>query len=146
MEKVEREVKVTKYIAFDGTEFDNELQCSNYEFSEVGKLLSELNCFGYVTDDDDVLISFGAKYYILMPRTRHDIFVLGRILEICGMENNVTADLLYKPIMLKVNMNNIGIGRRAEITQLDKWMTSISGGKFTVVSLIKDEKVKQDKK
>ncbi len=43
-------------------------------------------------------------------------------------------------------MNDFGIGRRAEIIQLDKWMTNISGGKFTVVSLIKDEKVKQEKK
>lgn len=142
MEKKEKEVttKSTVYIAFDGTEFQTEYECANYEKSELGVLLTELNCYGYCTEDsrDPLLDSFGCKYYVLMPRTRHDVFVLNRILELCGSDDRFLSDNLYKPIILQIYSYPFGLGKKAQIVLLDEWMKHLSGGKFSVVSLVKD--------
>lgn len=143
MEKTEKEFKKTVYVAFDGTEFENERECVQYEKSEVSALLSGLPCVGYGTDD--FVLNTDHKHYLFIPRTRHDIFTVNRVLEICGSEDRITSGEMYMPMMLNVLVID-RFGMAASLTHLDKWMRGLSGGKFAIVSLVKESEEKEDVK
>lgn len=151
MKKIEKEVKVTKYVSFDGIEFDNDIECRNYEGSKFGELLKEiegsiikrvnaLNVFSNLNPNEPYCQCFEPynQYYIIVPRTRHDIFVLKQILEIAGNEKEqVTGDDCFNMIILGVNVfcNTVCA---SHIIRFADIVNNITNGQFAVISNIKD--------
>lgn len=133
MQKIEKEIKVTRYVAFDGTEFETEAKCQNYEGSAFGKLMQELE--GCTLDH--YLSDLGYQCFTLVPKTRHDIFVLGQILKMGGNEEPC-ADVYDHLTLLTVQLHcNMVI--QAVVTNLEDYIKDISNGQFCVVSTIKPE-------
>lgn len=132
MEKIEKEIKVTRYAAFDGTEFETEAECQNYEGSAFGLLVQQLEkCTlkHFVTGP-------GQHGYCLVPRTRHDVFVLGQILKMAGNEEPC-ADLCDHLTLLNVSLECNTVAS-AEAANLEEYILKVSNGQYAVVSNIKD--------
>lgn len=150
MEKIEKEIKKTYYVSFDGTEFETEVECMAYESTEIGVMLAELQpCVVALSITDASMMDyFGQKkHYMLFPRTRHDIFTIERILKASGSEDKCSSEDLYKPFMLSVGYTAwSGIVKDVAYTDLDKWMRKISNNKFSVVSLIKESNTEKEKR
>lgn len=127
MKKIEKELTVTRYVAFDGTEFETEQECQNYEGSAFGLLMQQLDA-AIVFEDG----SHGFKSYFLVPHTRHDIFILGQILQMTG-KNTACGDAVDHPITLSVWIE-CNVVTDAYITKIDEAVEKISGGAYTVVS------------
>ena len=131
MQKIEKDIKVTRYVAFDGTEFETEAECRHYEGSAFGELLQQLkDCTlgAYFSPE-------GHKCYCLLPKTRHDIFVLGQILKMAGNEKPC-AEVYDHLTLLTVHIecNTVTF---ADVTNLEDYIADISNGQFAVVSTIK---------
>lgn len=149
MKKIEKEVKVTKYVSFDGIEFDSDIECRNYEGSKFRELLKEiensiikrvnaLNVFSNPNDPYCQCFESYNQYYIIVPRTRHDVFVLNQILEIAGNEKEqVMGDDCFNMIVLGVNVfcNTICA---SHIIRFADIVNNITNGQFAVISNIKD--------
>ena len=150
MKKIEKEMKVTKFVSFDGIEFDTDYECHNYESSKFGELLKEIegcivkrvNSLGIFANTSDEpfyqLCEPYSQYYIMVPRTRHDVFVLNQILEISGNEKEqATGNDCFNMIILAVNVfcNTIGA---SHIIRLSDIVKDLTNGRFEVISYIKD--------
>lgn len=150
MKKIEKEVKVTKFVSFDGIEFDTDFECRNYEGSKFGELLKEiensiikrvntLGIFSCVTNEP--FYNFCEpynQYYVIVPRTRHDIFVLNQILEISGNEKEqVTGNDSFNMIILAayVSCNTLDF---SHIIRLSDIVKDLTNGQFEVISNIKE--------
>lgn len=150
MKKIEKEVKVTKFVSFDGIEFDTDFECRSYEGSKFGELLKEienriikrenvLGIFSGVTNEPfyQVYEPYN-QYYVIVPRTRHDIFVLNQILEISGNEKEqVTGNDSFNMIILAVNVSCNTIGA-SHIIRLSDIVKDLTNGQFEVISNIKE--------
>lgn len=131
MQKIEKEIKVTRYVAFDGTEFKTDAECRNYEGSAFGKLMQELE--GCTIDH--YRSDSGHQCYTLVPRTRHDIFVLGQILKMGGNDEPCAGMCDHLTLLtVRLHCNTV---TRAEVTNLEDYIKDISNGQFCVVSTIK---------
>ena len=150
MKKIEKDVKVTKFVSFDGIEFDTDFECRNYEGSKFGELLKEIE--GSIIKRVNTLGIFSSatnepfyqlcepynQYYVIIPRTRHDVFVLNQILEISGNEKEqATGNDCFNMIILAVNVfcNTIGA---SHIIRLSDIVKDLTNGRFEVISYIKD--------
>lgn len=150
MKKIEKDVKVTKFVSFDGIEFDTDFECRNYEGSKFGELLKEIE--GSIIKRVNTLGIFSSatnepfyqlcepynQYYIIIPRTRHDVFVLNQILEISGNEKEqATGNDCFNMIILAVNVfcNTLGA---SHIIRLSDIVKDLTNGRFEVISYIKD--------
>lgn len=144
------DVKVTKFVSFDGIEFDTDYECRRYEGSKFGELLKEiegsiikrvntLGIFSSATNESFYqLCEPYNQYYVIVPRTRHDVFVLNQILEISGNEKEqVTGNDCFSMIILAVNVfcNTLGI---SHIIRLSDIVKDLTNGQFEVISFIKD--------
>lgn len=145
MKEVKQEITVIKYEAFDGTLFDSVDECANYEGSAFGVLIKDLeSCIVKRTNTlgiypADYFEPFN-QYYFIVPKTRHDIFVLGQICKMVDMDESiaVTGNDCDNLIVLAVNVycNTLG---NAHIIRPGKWISSNTNGHFGVVSMIKEE-------
>ena len=141
MEKIEKEIKVTRYVSNDGEEFDNEYECARHEASELGELMFKLQ--PRIIARPDIVISDNIrpstfepdyKWYIVTPMTRTDWSIIHRIEELGRCEHVEPGD--SKIVFL-------GIGSRFNETlavksfDADAWMRDISDGKLSIVSLVK---------
>ena len=136
MYKIEEEIKVTRYVAFDGTKFPTEAECQHYEGSAFGQLIEQLKgcILGMKVN------SSGQKSYCLVPRTRHDIFVLGQILQMAG-KDTACAECYGHLTQLDVTLSCNTVAD-VNITDLEDYISNRSNGQYTVVSTIKKEEVK----
>jgi hypothetical protein len=150
MKKIEKEMKVTKFVSFDGIEFDTDYECHNYESSKFGELLKEIegcivkrvNSLGIFANTSDEpfyqLCEPYSQYYVMVPRTRHDVSVLNRILDIAGnTKETVTGDDCFNMIILAANIccNTLGTSHIIRLADIVKDLTN---GQFEVISNIKD--------
>lgn len=135
MQKIEKDIKVIRYMAFDGTEFETEAECQHYEGSAFGELMVQLkNCLGSYVD------RYGRRCIALVPNTRHDIFVLEQILKMAG-NNEPCADVYGHLTLLTVTLNcNTVVD--ADVTNLEDYIKGMSDGQYIVVSTIKKTDVK----
>ena len=143
MKKVEKEIKVTRYVAFDGTEFETEAECANYEGSAFGKLMTELPVISVHTSnkrlfEEDKFVEKGfTKCYALVPRTRHDIFTLNQVLSMGGSDDTAKSEDCYNLVVLQVSLCcNMVVA--AKLQRPYEWVKEISNGQFEVISNIKD--------
>ena len=134
MKKIEKEITVTVYVAMDGTEFNTEAECQHYEGSAFGQLMQELkSCIlsHYIGDD-------GRHHYTLVPHTRHDIYVIGQILQMAG-EDTQCAECCDHLTQLDVALN-CNVVEGAHVTNLEDYILERSDGQYAVLSTIKKEK------
>ena len=136
MDKIEKEIKVTRYVAFDGTEFETEAECRHYEGSAFALLLQQLKscCFGGYFSPE------GHRCYCLLPKTRHDVFVLSQILALADKKKSC-ADVYEKLTLLTVHFECNTVAY-AEVTNLEDYIADISNGQFCIVSTIKKTEMK----
>ena len=139
MEKVEREIKVTRYVAYDGTEFETEQQCKNYEGFAFGVLIQQL--------EKCTLKHFrspeGDHCYFLFPVTRNEVYLIELISKLAGNDTPLGC-ICERPTLMTVRLN-CNIVEEVTVTNLENRILEISNGRFTVVSTIKEE-VKKDKR
>lgn len=136
MQKIEEEITVTRYVAFDGTKFNTETECQHYEGSAFGQLIEQLkNCTlsHYIGDD-------GQHHYTLVPHTRHDIFVIGQILQMAG-KDTACADCYGHLTQLDVTLTCNTVAD-VHLINLEDYISERSNGQYAVVSTIKKEEVK----
>ncbi|MBP5724393.1 MAG: hypothetical protein J6X18_12585 [Bacteroidales bacterium] len=142
MKEIQKEIKVTRYVAFDGTEFENDYECRNYENSQFGSLLKQIeneilfaNNDGYYCDPDGNTFN---RYYGVVQKNRTDVRVLNNILEMAGEEPTANGGSEGKLLLLCVNLccNDVC---SAKLYNVDDFVRRISGGKFGAVSLIKEK-------
>lgn len=149
MKKIEKEIKVTKYVSFDGIEFESEQICHAYESSKLGELLKEID--GIIikrVNSLDIFVNksmaiYGScepynQYYVVVPKTRHDVFILNQILEISGnREEQVRGNDCFNMIILAVDVccNSVC---SACIIRLSDIVKDLTDGRFMVVSDIKE--------
>lgn len=139
MYKIEKEIKVTRFVAFDGTEFETEAECQHYEGSAFGELMVQLSnstLSHYIGTD-------GQHHYILVPRTRHDIYVLGQILQMAG-EDTACASCYGHLTQLDVTLGCNTVAA-VHLTDIEEYIRERSNGQYTVVSTIKPEEKKTEK-
>lgn len=134
MKKIEKEIKVTRYVAFDGTEFETEAECQHYEGSAFGQLIEQLNnCILSHQHTPD-----GNHTYFLVPKTRHDIFVLQQILKMAGIDNpcgEVHDRLTIMSVRLQCNTVE-----SADVADFEAYVNTVTNGQYAVVSTIKEER------
>lgn len=131
MYKIEENIQVTRYVAFDGTKFDTEAECQHYEGSAFGMIMQQLE--GCTLDH--YRSDSGHQCYTLVPKTRHDIYLLGQILKMAGNEQPC-GDMYERLTLLTVRLHCNTV-TRADVTNLEDYIMDISNGQFTVVSTIK---------
>lgn len=144
MKEIPVKTTLIKYEAFDGTRFDTKDECYAYEGSQFGLLMQQLEKsivrkMTHLGITEQNYEPFNA-YYVIVPRTRHDIFVLGQILELSGFadKEQITGGDCDQPIILCVNLYcnvvvNLHVMRIGELVR--DWTNS----QFDVISNIKDE-------
>ena len=87
---ITREEKVQKYVAFDGKEFDDCLECEAYEEECKQKLLDKIEhaakgfapCDGNYHDDENT-------YTWYRPNSKDDLAVLNDIIEDCTFDETL---------------------------------------------------------
>lgn len=112
MKEIPVKTTLIKYEAFDGTRFNTKEECFAYEGSQFGLLMQQLEKSIIKKTDtlgiNDKLNYFEPfnTYYVIVPKTRHDIFVLGQILEAAGVtdKEQITGDDYEQPIILCANL------------------------------------------
>ena len=136
MQKIEKEIKVTRYVAFDGTEFETEQECLNNEGSAFGVLMQQLDkcMLGHYLSTDR------KQCYCLFPKTRHDIFVLGQIMRLAGNEESCAG--VYEHLTLLSVRLKCNTVVSVEITDLEDYIRNISDGQFAVACTVKPEEKK----
>lgn len=136
MKKIEKEITVTRYVAYDGTEFETEQECLNYEGSAFGVLIQQLmDCMLSISQEGCI------TNYHLYPRKRHEIFVLEQILSMAGNHEpcgNVCDHLAL--LRVKLQCNTV---KAAMVMNIEDDIRDLSNGQFAVVST---EKAKASKK
>lgn len=143
------EIKKNIYIAFDGTEFDEEEQCRLYEGSSFGVILERMkNSILSVTRFEDFIpcAKLGYKCYAIMPKTRSDINGINQILSMSQTPNDDSALSVdsYKLIILSIKIVDNKIFD-AFILRPEKIVKELSRGIFSVLCMIKDEKEAEKK-
>ena len=141
--------KVEQFVSFDGIEFDTASKCQKYEGSKFAGLIKELNSsiikrvkaldiFTVLSDIPYIYNEPFNQYYILVPRTRHDVFVLNQILKLAGNnKEQVTANDCFTMLILAVNVysDNLGV---SHIIRLGDIVKNLSNNDFEVISNIKN--------
>lgn len=144
MKKIEKEIKVTRYVAFDGTEFETEHECANYEGSDFASLTKKI---------EKEIVNLEKRYdcapnghyynrwYWIWQKNRTDVQVMNQILSMTGVEQEVVATGTdeNKLILLAVELD-CNIVMDAALFKIDDIIKEKTHGKFTVVSTIKEEK------
>lgn len=139
MEKIEKEITVTRYVAFDGTEFITEAECLNYEGSTFGRLLHELGeSMLYTTTKDR-----NCKILTVYPRSRHDIYVLSQIFKLADMDNPC-GELYGHLVLLQVRLQCNTV-LSVEGCNLEDYIKEMSNGMFAVVSAADRKKEMSEK-
>ena len=131
MQKIEKEITVTVYVAFDGTEFVTDTECQRYEGSAFGQLMQELQgcILSHYIDHN------GSHHYTLVPHTRHDIYLIGQILQMAG-EDTQCSECCDHLTQLDVTLN-CNVVEGVHITNLEDYILERSNGQYAVVSTIK---------
>lgn len=156
MKEIPVKTTLIKYEAFDGTRFDTKDECAAYEGSQFGLLMQQLEK-SIVKKMTNIGITehnyepFNA-YYAIVPRTRHDIFVLGQILELAGVtdKEQITGGDCDQPIILCVNLYcNVVVN--LHVIRIGDLVRDWTNSQFDVISNIKDvakdaAEVKESKK
>lgn len=133
MKKIEKEITVTRFVAYDGTEFETEQECLNYEGSAFGVLIQQLmDCILSISEDG------GFINYHLFPHKRHEIFVLEQILSMVG-NNEPCGNLCDHLTLLRVKLQCNTV-TRAMVMNIEDDIRELSNGEFTVVSNVKTKK------
>lgn len=147
MKKIEKEIKVVRYVAFDGTEFETERECEKYEGCEFCDLLKHI--------ENDIIFTSNApyfspdglvynKWYGIIQRNRTDVRVLNDILSMAGEEPQANGNDEWKLLLLGVNLEcNTVAGAR--LFKIDDFVRKISGNKFTTLCMIKEETKRAEK-
>lgn len=136
MKKIEKKITVTRYVAYDGTEFETEQECLNYEGSAFGVLIQQLmDCMLSISENA------GFVNYHLFPHKRHEIFVIEQILGMAG-NHEPCGNLCDHLTLLRVKLRcNTVVSAMAMNIEDD--IRDLSNGQFAVVST---EKAKASKK
>jgi hypothetical protein len=136
MKQIKKQIEVTRYVSFDGREFETEQECLNYEGSCFGILMKQLENAIPVKCDN---CPDGFLAYFLVPKTRHEIFILDQIMRLVGKDGNL-GDVYEHPIVLCVSLK-CNVVEFASVTKLDERIEEITGSMFKVVAnVIKNEK------
>lgn len=134
MEKIEKEIKVTRYVAFDGTEFETEQECRNYEGSAFASLMQQLeNCtLGHSVSQG------GEHSYWLLPNTRHDVFVIDQVERMAGGQGSNGDAYGHLTLMtVRLACNTV---EEVTVLNVEDYVSGITGGRFAVVSTEKERK------
>lgn len=150
MKEIPIKTTVIKYEASDGTRFDTEYECKNYESSLFGMLMEKLNSAVIAKFDD--LHLFGDfysgepfnKFYVVVPHTRTDVFNINQILNMCehSERQSVNPDRL-QILCVQLECNEVV---NAELIQVDEWINMISSGMFGLVDCTDKEESKENVK
>lgn len=145
MKEIPVKTTLIKYEAFDGTRFDTREECFAYEGSQFGLLMQQLeksiikrtNTLGI--NKSNLFEPFNT-YYVIVPKTRHDIFVLGQILEAAGVTDReqITGGDCDQPIILCVNLFCNAVAD-VHIIRIGDLVGDWTNSQFDVISNIKDE-------
>lgn len=144
MKKIEKEITVTRYMAFDGTEFDTETGCQNFEGSAFGALMQQLESRIVKKSNELSMVGTGSPCtacYAIVPRTRHDIFVLNQILQMVDGEQRAESTDCDMPVLLCVHLRCNTV-MAAYLIRPQEIVQNAGNGEFTVVSTIKETKKK----
>ena len=106
-------------------------QCRHYEGSAFGELVQQLK--GCTLGS---IVARKKRTIVLVPKTRHDIFVLGQILKMAGSDEPC-ADVYGRLTQLDVTLNCNTVAE-AHVTNLEDYIQVLSNGQFAVVSTIED--------
>ncbi|MBP5723607.1 MAG: hypothetical protein J6X18_08565 [Bacteroidales bacterium] len=147
MKKIEKEIKVTRYVAFDGTEFETEHECMNYEGSEFATQLKyiENEILGTETICRSAINGhYYNRWYWIVMRNRTDVRVINTILNMPDEEPEVVANGgdEGKLLLLAVSLSCNTVGDAA-LFRIDDIIKEKTNGAFTVVSTIKPEERKK---
>jgi hypothetical protein len=145
MKEIPVKTTLIKYEAFDGTRFDTKEDCFAYEGSQFGLLMQQLeksiikktDTLG-IRNKSNCFEPFNA-YYVIVPKTRHDIFVLGQILEAAGVTDReeITGGDCDQPIILCVNLFcNVIVD--VHIIRINDLVKDLTNCQFEVISNMKD--------
>lgn len=144
MKKIEIEETVVKFEAFDGKVFNTEEECQLYEGSNFGVLLEQIkdciikreNRLGIVPSN--YYFEPYNTYYYLVPKTRRDINILNKILEIAGNNKEVASGSYCNELLILCVNQGCNTISTAHIVYVNEWIKDMTRGQFTVVSTIKD--------
>lgn len=139
MEKIERKVVnetiVTSYKAYDGTEFDNNIQCEVYEKSAVGILFSRLVPYMLEESDEECLFNGNPEnsvrtYYI---ESQEVADILGQLYLIVNPKRVLdTKDWIGHVIWVHFYMYNNNV-EWLYITDINDFIEKHTQGKFKIV-------------
>ena len=134
METIKKEITVTRYVAFDGTEFETEAECLHFEGSSFGELMKQLETCTL----SHCVLPDGSHNYFLVPKTRHDIYVLSQVLKMGGIDNPCSE--LYEHLTLLNVRMSCNTVVKVDAANFEDYVKEVSNGQFCVVSTIKDKK------
>lgn len=145
MKKFEKEIKVTRFVAFDDSEFETEEECISYEKSRFAALMQLLwervVSYGNVPSSTPYGTRYD-KYYAIVQRSRNDVFNLNQILSLAGSEDMASGTDENKLIVLCVRLECNAIVD-ACLVRTEELIKNLSRGQFGVVSMIKPDERKK---
>lgn len=128
MQKIEKEITVTRYVAMDGTEFNTEAECLHYEGSAFGQLVEQLkDCTLSHQHTPD-----GNHTYFLVPKTRHDIFVLQQIMKMAGIDNPC-GEVYDRLTILNVRLQCNTV-ESADVANFEDYVKHVTDGQYSLMS------------
>lgn len=109
MEKKVIEVKnyKTVYVAADGTEFDDEMECKSYDKSALGVIRGRISKLAVLNGNEEDLFGCGCCDNALMtvvPKTVDDIYLIRQLIILrrgsSDYANGLGEDQVGKPVIL----------------------------------------------
>ena len=148
MKKVPKKVTVTKYVSDDGIEFDSEIECMEHEKSEIGELLRKLSpkIINQFVDNSwcpSGVFAAKPKRYVIYPDTRTDIFNIKRILELASSDMDEKPYVPCDRLLLLTVTTSCGIVTDASVKDIQEYVETLTNGRYTIASVIKDDQKKE---
>ena len=137
MEKKVIEVKnyKTVYVAADGTEFDDEMECTSYDKSALGVIRGRISKLAVFHGDEEDLFGCGScdnELMIVVPKTVDDIYLIRQLIVLrrgsSGYADGLGEDQVGKPVILFFGYEDDGCWYKT----LEGIVSDATNGTFTL--------------
>ena len=141
--EIEIKTKKTVYVAQDGTEFNDPVECKKYDESALAILKARVKKLAIKVTNEDCIFSCGyenQEVWVIIPRTTNDISVIRQLLFIYGYSTEKTPgideSLINRVLFLFENEDKTYMWYQT----LDRLVSDAVGDLFTVREIINLEK------
>jgi len=135
IEKIEIKTYKEKYVAEDGTEFNDKSECEQYESSALAVLKARLKEMAIFTGSESDVFECGSEEcesYVIVPQSKADIDTIRQFLAINGRNPeyiaNFTDDNIGKVIIVTMTTYDHWVWW----TSLNHIIDKVTNGKFGV--------------